>query len=41
MQAPASTRSADPADQADPAVAGPAAPILANWPAVFSVAIGA
>ncbi|SFM78126.1 MFS transporter [Rugamonas rubra] len=41
MQAPASTRSADPADLAAPAVAGPAAPILANWPAVFSVAIGA
>ena len=41
MQAPASTRSADPAEQAAPAVTGPAAPILANWPAVFSVAIGA
>ncbi|WGG52161.1 MFS transporter [Rugamonas sp. DEMB1] len=41
MQAPASTRSADPADLAAPAVTSPAAPILANWPAVFSVAIGA
>ncbi|MES2074330.1 MAG: MFS transporter [Pseudomonadota bacterium] len=44
MQAPSPARPADPFDQAKPAdqaAAGPAAPLLANWPAVFSVAIGA